>query len=176
MKKISLFLLLFTSIFVLSGCSNSSTTKTKEETPDIVSNGESVNTSKMSVKHCTRSATAGDGIDVSLNYYIYYTGENINVLYSEEKVISASDESLDTYEEAYKKIESYYEGLDYYDAEVIRGDTTVTSKITINYDKIDIDKLLSIEGEDDNIIENGKAKLSSWITLAEKFGTTCEDA
>ena len=56
-----------------------------------------------------------------------------------------------------------------------RGDTTVISDITINYEKIDVEKLLEIEGEEDNIIENGKAKVEKWLTLAKKFGTECED-
>lgn len=46
----------------------------------------------------------------------------------------------------------------------------------INYDKIDIDKLLEIEGEEDNIIVGNKAKLSLWLELAGKVGTVCEEA
>ena len=38
-----------------------------------------------------------------------------------------------------------------------------------------MEKLLEIEGEEDNIIENGKAKVEKWLTLAKKFGTECED-
>ena len=106
---------------------------------------------------------------------MYYTGEILNILKSEEKVISSDQDVLTTYENAYKKIHTNYAGLDYYDTEVVRGDTTVTSTITINYDKIDIDKLLAIEGEEDNIIENGEAKVDKWLTLAKKFGTKCED-
>ena len=126
-------------------------------------------------KKCSRTGNAGSGIDVSLNYDLYYTGDILNILHSEEKVVATNESDLDTYEEAYKKIYKNYEGLKYYDAKVERGDTSVTSDLTINYDKIDIDALLSIEGEDDNIIENGKAKVDKWITLAKKFGTKCED-
>jgi uncharacterized lipoprotein YehR (DUF1307 family) len=171
MKKYSLFIILFIFTILFTGCSSTSSS----ERVKITSNGESVNTSKMSLKHCTRDASAGTGIDVSLNYYLYYTGENINILYSEEKIISSDSSSLDEYETAYNNIKVNYNGLEYYDQEVIRGDTTVTNKITINYDKIDTDKLLSIEGEEDNIISDGKAKVDKWITLAKKFGTTCED-
>jgi len=64
--------------------------------------------------------------------------------------------------------------LDFYEAKVIRNKQDVTSDITINYEKIDIEKLLAIEGEEDNIIENGEAKVSKWKALAEKFGTECE--
>ena len=170
MKKSSFLIILVVLALLLSGCSNSSETKDK-----VKSNGETVDTSKMQVMHCTRSASASSGIEVKLNYDLYYTGEILNVLHSEEKIISASDESLSLYEDAYKKIKSNYEGLEYYDQEVVRGDTTVTNTITINYDKIDIDRLLEIEGAEDNIIEDGKAKVDAWITLAKKFGTKCEE-
>ena len=29
--------------------------------------------------------------------------------------------------------------------------------------------------KEDNIIENGKAKVDKWLTLAKKFGTKCKD-
>lgn len=166
-KKI--FILILVCTIFLTACSS------KKEETKVESNGEVINTSSMKHKKCTRTGNAGTGIDVSLNYDLYYTGDILNILHSEEKVVATNESDLDTYEEAYKKIYKNYEGLKYYDAKVERGDTSVTSNLTINYDKIDIDALLSIEGEEDNIIENGKAKVDKWITLAKKFGTKCED-
>ena len=63
-----------------------------------------------------------------------------------------------------------------YDTEVVRTATTVARKVTINYDKININNLLAIEGADDNIIEDGVAKVEIWKELAKKFGTTCTSA
>ncbi len=163
MKKISLIVILLVCVLFVAGCE-------KKET--IESNGEEVNVTKMEHKHCTRTGNA-QGAEVSLNYDLYYTGKTLNILKSEEKVISADESILTTYENAYKKVHSNYDGLEYYDTSVVRGDTAVTSTITINYDKIDIDTLLAIEGEEDNIIEDGKAKVDKWLTLAKKFGTKC---
>ena len=109
-----------------------------------------------------------------MSYELYYTGDKLNILESTEKVIATKDSDLDTYQQAYEKIDSYYEGLEYYDTEVIRGDTSVTRKATINYDKINIKQLLDIEGEEDNIIQDGEAKVDLWLELAKKFGTKCE--
>ena len=166
-KKI--FILILVCTIFLTACSS------KKDETKVESNGEVINISSMKHKKCSRTGNAGSGIDVSLNYDLYYTGDILNILHSEEKVVATNESDLDTYEEAYKKIYKNYEGLKYYDAKVERGDTSVTSDLTINYDKIDIDALLSIEGEDDNIIENGKAKVDKWISLAKKFGTKCED-
>ena len=145
MKNNKKYLILLILIAFLVGCENQEETQNRE----ITSEKQEVNTSETGHKHCTRQATAGSGINVELNYDLYYTGENINILHSEEKVMSASSKDLDTYEEAYKKIHANYNGLQYYDAKVDRGDTTVTSDIIINYDKIDIDALLDIEGEEE---------------------------
>ena len=163
MKRFLFLLFLFGVIF-LTGCSKSET---------VVSNGKKVDISRMIHQHCTRAGDV-DGGEVQLNYDLYSTGDVLNILKSEEKVISSDSSVLDTYDQAYRQIHSYYTGLDFYDTSVVRDDNSVTSHITINYDKIDIGRLLSIEGEEDNIVENGVAKVEKWLTLAKKFGTKCE--
>ena len=165
MKKIITCLLLVLSFFFLTGCS-------KEE--KVISNGKTINTSKMGHKHCTRGGSLEDG-EVSLNYDLYYTGDDLNILKSEEKVLSTNSDVLNTYANAYQSIHSNYEGLEYYDTSLVLEDDSVTSIITINYDQINISELLKIEGEDDNIIENGVAKVDKWLTLAKKFGTSCSE-
>ena len=164
MKKISIIVCLLLISIILCGC---------EEKKKLIINNEPINTSSMEHKHCTREATA-TGAEVKLEYDIYYTGDVLNLLISKEKIISSSEDILNTYEEAYKNIHNNYIGLDYYDTSVDRGDTTVLSTISINYDKVDINKLIEIEGEEDNIFENNIPKVSKWLELSKKFGTTCE--
>ena len=65
--------------------------------------------------------------------------------------------------------------MKYYDTNIVRDSNSVTYTIYIDYDKIDVDGLLSIEGAEDNIIKRGKAKLSLWLDLAGKMGTLCEE-
>ena len=166
MKKISIFIILL-SMFIITGCEQEKTTK------KVISNGKEINTSKMEHKHCTRKGQINDG-EVSLNYDIYYTGDVLNIVKSEEKVISSSNDILNTYEDAYKNIHNKYKELEYYDTNVIRDEESVTSTILINYDKIDVDKLTEIEGKTSNVFEGKTAKVSKWLELAKKFGTKCE--
>lgn len=126
------------------------------------------------VKKCTRTGTVTNG-STEMNYEVYYKGEDVVLLHSTEKIISDSSSVLDTYEEAYKSIFKQYEGLEYYDNKVTRSNNSVTNEITINYEKIDMGKLLDIEGEENNVIENGKVKLDTWLSFAKKYGVTCED-
>ena len=166
-NKINYIILLLIGILFITGCTSSKN--------QVISNGEKVTTKEMVHKHCTRQGNGTSGVDVSLNYDIYYTGDILNILVSEEKVTASNQDSLTQYEDAYKKIHENYKGLEYYDTKVERTDDSVTSSITINYDKIDIEKLLEIEGEEDNIIENKQAKVTKWLELAKKFGTKCKE-
>lgn len=175
-KNISLVILLFGVIFLISGCSNSKkltsnvtgTTTVKETIVD-----DSFDKDGSGTLSCTTDAVATDGIEVDINYVVDYKNGNILYLRSIQKVISEDELSLDLYEDAFRNIVKNYEGLKYYDVSLERNLDNVIYDIAINYDKIDTDELLSIEGEEDNIIVNGKAKLALWLELASKFGTTC---
>ena len=113
--------------------------------------------------------------DVELRYTLKYNSGNILELVSVQKVISDKQDSLTVYEDAYKDIADNYNGLDYYETSIVRDGNSVSYTAVINYEKININKLLSIEGAEDNIIKNGKAKLSLWLDLASKVGTVCEE-
>ncbi|MEE0015294.1 MAG: hypothetical protein UE699_06385 [Bacilli bacterium] len=136
--------------------------------------GSNSSVSSDGVKKCTRTGTVTNG-STEMNYEVYYKGEYVVLLHSTEKIISDSSSVLDTYEEAYKNIFKQYEGLEYYDNKITRSSNSVTNEITINYEKIDMGKLLDIEGEENNVIENGKVKLDTWLSFAKKYGVTCED-
>ena len=124
-------------------------------------------------EHCTRSGNIDNNSSTDLSYEIYYTDGVLNKIESIEKVISTSSSTLDEYENAYRQIHSYYEGLAYYTAKVTRTSTSVTSEIVIDYDNIDIQKLIDIEGEEDNIFENGVPKIEKYKELAKKVGMQC---
>jgi len=184
MKKISKSLFVcFISLFIFTGCSNdqdlvnnvdgenSSVVKEEVDNNNVKSTKDLE--SRKGELSCSREATAGDGITPAFNYYIKYKNGNILELHSIEMVMSSDQESLDIYEEAYKNINKNYKGLKYYDTKVVRDKNSVTKDTVINYDKIDIDALLDIEGEKNNIVRDGKAKLDIWLDFAGKFGTTC---
>ena len=176
-KLISLFLVLIICCF-MCGCGkeeipSSDVTGTTNIKQGIVSEDfDEDGTGKLK---CSQEAVAGEGIDVDLSYLVSYKNGNILELVSIQKVVSSDKSSLDLYENAYRGISKNYDNLKYYDGVVVRDSNSVTYTITINYDKIDIKKLLEIEGEEDNIVKNGKAKLSLWLDLAGKMGTVCEE-
>lgn len=187
-NKLSKLVLILMMVVLLTGCgSNESSTTANNTTENSSSNNSSINESTtpnssvsesdtmgMEKLTCSREATAGSGVDVNLDYEIFYQGEYIQILHSTEQVVTDDQDTLDEYEDAYKGIYKNYEGLKYYDNTVTRTNNSVTSDTVINYGKIDTDKLLAIEGEEDNVINDGKVKLDDWLDFAEQFGTKCE--
>ena len=164
MKELKLLGIILLSACLLVGCE-------KKRTIEV--NGETINTKEMIHEYCERMGTL-EGGTADLHYDIYYTGDRLNVLRSEETVRSTSSSVLDEYENSYKTLHNYYKDLKYYDTSIIRDDEHVSSIIIINYDKIDMDELISIEGLEDNIIEDGVPKVQKWKDLAKKIGATCE--
>ena len=173
MKKVFSLLIVLVSCFFITGCGNEEVT---EKTPVVNKNSilNSIDKAGSGKLKCSREAFANEGIDVELTNEIEYENGYIMILHSIDKVISDNKESLDQYEKAYRSIAKNYEGLKYYDITITRDSNSVTNDVVINYGKIDTKKLLDIEGEEDNVIVDGKVALETWVGFAEQFGTVCE--
>ena len=58
----------------------------------------------------------------------------------------------------------------------IRDNDSVTYNIDIDYEKVDVKKIIELEGEEDNIFDNNKAKLSKYLEFSKKLGITCSES
>lgn len=163
MKK-SRVLFLIISVFVLVGCSNNELE-------------EKYDTKGYEHISCKRDAEdSNEGTTVDIHYDVYYKGEYLKILKSEEKITSSNKEVLDNYEKAYKNVYSAYDNLEYYDNTVTRDNDSVKSVTYINYGKVDMDKLMDIEGTEDNVeVTDGQIKIEDWKSFAKKYGTVCDD-
>lgn len=173
-KKISSLLLIFIIVLVfITGCDSNKNDDSTDDSKKVSSADEL--SSDEGLLHCTRDATV-EGGSGTFNYYISYKGEDLTFLESSESVKSDDQSILDTYEESYRNIDIYYEGIKYYDTKIERTKDSVTYNIKIDYTKVDIKKLIEVEGEEDNIFENNKAKLSKYFELVKKLGVTCSES
>lgn len=177
-KTISTIVLILFVFFILTACSkqidNEENDQSSSLSEELLSKDlKEIEDENLVHEHCTRAGNAGTGTKVNLNYDLYYQDDKLLLLQSIEELVTDKKEILDEYENAYKKIHSNYKQLDNYIANVYRTDSSVASNIIIEYYKIDIDKLIEIEGEEDNIFENNVPRVSKWKELAEKFGTSC---
>ena len=172
MKRIKMILL---PLFLLIVCGCSSVDERSSIVADNIDQSK-YETSKFSYTTCTRDTTTTNGEDVTIKYEAYYDkNKYLQVLKTYEKVISSDSSILKQYKNAYSTIYSAYKNLDYYDNEIHTNNNSVTSITYINYGKIDMDKLMDIEGTTDNVkVTNGKIKLSDWKNFARKYGTVCK--
>lgn len=158
MKKRYLFLaIVMVGVFLITGCSSKSN--------DIVNNGN--------VMTCTRSVNK-NGMKTSLNYKVYYEGDDVTRIKSEESIQMENNQSLKGYKEQIEKVYEPYKNVKFYNYNIaIRGNKLI-SKVDINYSKIDTNKLIEIDKANSQIITDGKIKVSSVKSLYEKLGATCK--
>ena len=122
---------------------------------------------------CTRTAKQGN-IEVSLNYKIAYTGEYVNIIETTEIVKSEDQNTLNLYKTQLENIYDPYKSIDYYENEVtIEGDT-LTSKTKIDYEHINVDDLIEIDSANEQILKDGKARVSDFRSMYESIGASCK--
>ncbi len=122
---------------------------------------------------CTRTAKQGN-IEVSLNYKIAYTGEYVNTIETTEIVKSEDQNTLNLYKTQLENVYDPYKSIDYYENEVtIEGDT-LTSKTKIDYEHINVDDLIEIDSANEQILKDGKARVSDFRSMYESIGASCK--
>lgn len=118
-----------------------------------------------------------NGYKLESTYEISYSNDSVKKVHSIEKVISESSEILDQFEttlnNTYSTMNNTYGGYTY---EVKKSDDNVTSDVTIDYEKVDLDKLSKDDSSISAIInddkEISKEKLQS---MYESLSATCEE-
>lgn len=172
-NKLCKLLLLTSLVFIITGCQSKSNSTINSNKID----SKKYNTSGLKYITCKTDATA-EGIDkITIKYEVFYNKDKyIEIFRSLEKLESKDEGVLKTYQTAYEKLANVYNKLDYYDINIEKEDNILTKITYINYGKIDMEKLIDIEGTEDNVtIKDGKIKLSDWKIFAKKYGTSCED-
>lgn len=162
MKKIGISILLVFTIILISGCG-------KETIEDKMKKEDN-----EKILKCTRNVTSQENMTTSFSYKIYYDGDYVTKTVAIEKVTSDDKEVLKTYKEAYEKVFSTYKNIEYYDNEVKQKGNTVSSTTVVNYQKVDVNKIIEIEGKEDNIFEEDlKVKKDTLVSFYKKYGITC---
>ena len=151
MKKILILVFFVSLCFLVTGCRNDN----------------------YQVKTCTRNVEAGENMKTDFSYKIYYKGKYVMLFESTEE-IEAEDDILNKYKDAYEKVYEEYKGIDYYDHKLTLEDGKLTSKVNIDYRKVDLDKIIELEGNERNIYKDGKVVLKKLLSFYKKAGIQCE--
>ncbi len=128
------------------------------------------------VMNCTKNAIASSkNTDIKITNKVYYKDNYVKKLVATDKVTSTDSSVIEEYKTAYQKIYAVYDGLKHFSNKITVTKNTMTSITEIDYAHIDTDKLLKIEGKEDNVVdENGKVPLEKFIKFYEKYGGKCE--
>lgn len=151
MKK---FILLIPAMLIcLSGCgAEEGTTKCTLSSKDVVNN-----------------------YSLESEYIINYKGDLVENVETTETVISDDDEILDTFKttlnDTYSKMNETYGGYTY---DVTKEDGKVISKVTIDYNKMNVEQFVKDQPTLKSYIEDNKLKAEGLKELYETMGATCE--
>jgi uncharacterized lipoprotein YehR (DUF1307 family) len=178
MKK-NKILVIIICLLLLCGCGKKEKVEivnTSNKKGDTADNGnQNINVNGTGKLDCTREGEAINGLSAEFHYYVIYKDGILLSIHSIEKVSGDNKSVLDQYEDAYKKIKENYKDIKYYDMNISRDEKSVTNDTNINYEKVDIDKIIKIEGTEKNIFNDKKQPtLKKWLKLGETVGITCE--
>jgi uncharacterized lipoprotein YehR (DUF1307 family) len=169
MKRVSklLLIVLCLVVFITTGCTKETKNEEKTTTEDKTETEDKT-------MQCKRTATISDGVTVDLSYTVTYADDYVKKIYSNEQVKSTNSTYLKSYKEQVESIYSPYKGIEYYDYDVRIEGNTLISEATIDYEKVDTDKLIEVDSANSSIIKNGKIKVSDIKTLYNNVGATCD--
>lgn len=134
--------------------------------------------SEEKVMTCTKEESITTGLKGKYVYEVSYKGKNVTVLKSTEQIIAEDDvkSTLDMYKEAVENVYKPYNDVEHYDAKVEVKGNTLTSTVTIDYSKVDTDKLIKIDQNNAQLIKKGKVNIDDIKSYYESsvINATCK--
>lgn len=125
------------------------------------------------VMKCSRTINQSS-IKMNLSYDVTYKGDYVTKVESTEEVITDDTETLEVYKTQIENTTSMFKDIEYYDHNIeINGDT-LTSTITIDYEKIDTDALIELDSSMKQLIKDGKVSVEDIESVYNQLGITCE--
>ena len=117
-----------------------------------------------------------NGYELSSTYVINHKNGLVESVETVETVSSEDEEILDTMEtylnDTYKALDESYGGYTY---EVKNENGKVTSRVKIDYNKMDIDSYVTDQPTIKDYVEDSKLTLEGVKLMYESMGATCEE-
>lgn len=152
MKKF-LAVALLVGVLFLSGCSN-------EKEGKLV---------------CTMNKDMDGSTKLESTYNVSYKGGYAMMVETTETIIGNNSEALETYKSSLESMYGAYKDVKYYDNDIKVEGNKLISTTKINYEKIDTDKLVEIDSNNEALMENGKVKVSTLKDAYEQLGASCKE-
>ena len=170
MKRKYLFLVVLgCCLLLLTGCGTDSNKNLTEgnsgaesSTKGNSGNDSSNEESKEQVMICHNSSSqtsSQNNVKLDLTYTVYYVDDYVTRVKSVEEVESDDTDLLEAYQDQVEKIYEPYKNVRYYDYEVVISGKRLTSRVDIDYEHIDTDKLIDIDSSNATLIKDGKVAI-----------------
>lgn len=153
MKK--LLAVLIVGVCLLTGC-----TETKEEVGLLV---------------CTKNQDIDASTKLESTYKVSYKDGYVTDLDTVETITSDNTQVLETYKSSLEKVYSSYNNVEHYNNDIKIEGNQLISTTKVDYEKVDTDKLIEIDKNNEAAIEDGKVKASVLKEAYEKLGATCKN-
>lgn len=131
---------------------------------------------KTGTINCTLSSNnVVNGYKIESEYKINYKGDTVESVETLEVVTSSSNQLLDYFEtslnESYSKMNDNYGGYDY---SVTKEEGKVSSKVKIDYNKMNIEQFVKDQPALKSYVSGNKLLTDGVKSLYESMGATCK--
>jgi len=125
---------------------------------------------------CTLNKSDSFWANIKSVYTVTYSGEIVNLVNTIETVNSDEEQWIEYYKNIVEETYKPYKNLKYYVYDIKTTKDTLTSKVTINYEKIDMNKFLEINPNAASLFltKDNKVSLEKLKMYYELIGATCE--
>ena len=128
---------------------------------------------EIQIMECSKIDETED-ITIKLFSEIKYLGDYVKVVKTTEEILTEDQETLDFYKKVVENTYKPYDGLEHYNYEVKQDEKSLVSTTTLDYENIDIDKLIEIDEANKKLIVNKKVKLEDFIQMYKAMNVTCK--
>ena len=129
---------------------------------------------KTGTMTCTMSSYPTEGITLRSTYTAQYKNNIVTKLKTVEQVIAEDKENLETYKDRIDELYDDYRGMNHYKNKTTIKDNTLTSTTTIDYSKVDTDKLIEIDSGNAKLIKDGKVNINDLQDMYRQNGCNCK--
>ncbi len=118
--------------------------------------------------------TNQNNLNIDVLYQASFKNKIVLKLATTETVQSSDYLLLESYKTSLENMYSPYKKIKYYDNEITLTNNKLTSKTTINYQKISTSQLIALDKNNKNLIKDGQININDLKKMYQNMGAKCK--
>ena len=123
---------------------------------------------------CTSTSTPNEEVKLKSTYIITYKNNYVTKLKTTEIITVKDKSNIETYKNVLENSYKEYNKIKYYSNVISVEDNNLISSTIINYDKINTNKLIKLDKNNQSIIKNKKVAVDDIKNVYVKNGCKCK--